>query len=153
MNAEDITRLEAYQYAYQSKSTEAKNRYIRELDTNSAARTEIQYLAAVFLDLKLRGCIYCYIEAHIKLLKIQTTEAMTTEYDVYPGTYKLDPVNLEIDWVLTPASLRAKGEEIALRHLANNPDVRKQAAESDPETPEAATEPETPVSKKKRVKK
>ena len=58
-------------------------------------------------------------------MKLQGIEPKTTEYEVYPGTYKTDPVNMEIDWVLTPATLRAKGEEMALRHLSNNPAVRK----------------------------
>ena len=86
---------------------------------------EIRYLAKCFLGRNHATCIHTYIESHIKLMKLQGIEPKTTEYEVYPGTYKTDPVNMEIEWVLTPATLRAKGEEMALRHLSNNPAVRK----------------------------
>lgn len=125
MEKSDIEKLKAYQAAYNNLSQQYRNHYIQTLESNRAAMEEIRYLAKVFLGRNLATCIHTYIESHIKLMKLQGIEPKTIEYEVYPGTFKTDPVNMEIDWVLTPATLRAKGEEMALRHLSNNPAVRK----------------------------
>lgn len=42
-------------------------------------------------------------------------------FRVCAGTLLHDPVNQEIDYMLTPRKLAEMGDDLALRHLAHNP--------------------------------
>ena len=122
-----LFRLKAYQEAYAALPKSGRDGYLHMLDTDKTVRAEVKALSRHFLHLEMTNCGHCYLEGHLRLMKIKTENMTekTLDYELYNGTLLHDPINKNIDLRLTPHTLLAKGEELALYHIAYNKNALK----------------------------
>lgn len=117
--------LLSYQSWYNELTKEEKARYTNDLRFNRLPQDQKQGLKNLFKQYLNKGvswgCGSCYLDAHILLLKLNETDMKriesTKDYEVYPGTFLVDPINKDFNRILTPQSLT---EELALYHLCYN---------------------------------
>lgn len=90
------------------------------LNSDSLFKREIETLYGYFVGTFRRYCGNCWHDAFMYLLRIKKMNEKQT-FRVCAGTLLHDPVNRDIDYMLTPHRLAVKGDDLALRHLAHNP--------------------------------
>ncbi len=85
-----------------------------------AFSVEIEALYRYFVGTFARYCGNCWHDAFIQLLTIKKMNSKS-QFRVLAGTLLHDPVNRDVHYMLTPQRLADMGDDLALRHLANNP--------------------------------
>lgn len=88
--------------------------------SDPAFAAEIETLYNRFVGTFRRYCGNCWHDAFIQLLTIKNMNSKS-QFRVLAGTLLHDPVNRDVRYMLTPQRLAEQGDELALRHLANNP--------------------------------
>ncbi|MDE5906059.1 MAG: hypothetical protein K2G66_00255 [Alistipes sp.] len=88
--------------------------------SDPAFAAEIEALYKYFVGTFRRYCGNCWHDAFIQLLTIKKMNSKS-HFRVLAGTLLHDPVNRDVKYMLTPQRLADMGDDLALRHLANNP--------------------------------
>lgn len=88
--------------------------------SDPAFSAEIEALYKYFVGTFRRYCGNCWHDAFIQLLTIKKMNSKS-HFRVLAGTLLHDPVNRDVKYMLTPQRLADMGDDLALRHLANNP--------------------------------
>lgn len=88
--------------------------------SDPAFSAEIEALYKYFVGTFVRYCGNCWHDAFIELLTIKIMNRKS-HFRVLAGTILHDPVNRDVKYMLTPQRLSDMGDDLALRHLANNP--------------------------------
>lgn len=88
--------------------------------SDPAFSAEIEVLYRYFVGTFVRYCGNCWHDAFIQLLIIRKMNSKS-QFRVLAGTLLHDPVNRDVRYMLTPQRLADMGDDLALRHLANNP--------------------------------
>lgn len=90
------------------------------LASDPAFAAEIEALYKYFVGTFVRYCGNCWHDAFLQLLTIKKMNSKS-HFRVHAGTLLHDPVNRDVKYMLTPQRLADMGDDLALRHLANNP--------------------------------
>lgn len=88
--------------------------------SDPAFSAEIESLYRYFVGTFARYCGNCWHDAFIQLLTIKKMNSKS-QFRVLAGTLLHDPLNRDVRYMLTPQRLADMGDDLALRHLANNP--------------------------------
>lgn len=88
--------------------------------SDPAFSSEIEALYNRFVGTFRRYCGDCWHDAFITLLTLKKMTSKS-QFRVLAGTLLHDPVNRDVRYMLTPQRLADFGDDLALRHLANNP--------------------------------
>ena len=83
---------------------------------------DIETLYKRFVGTFRRYCGNCWHDAFIHLLTLKHMENKS-QFRLLSGTLLFDPVNRDTNYMLTPQMLARKGDDLALRHLAHNPEA------------------------------
>lgn len=90
------------------------------LNSDAAFKGEIEMLYSHFVGTFHRYCGNCWHDAFMYLLRLKNMNKKQT-FHVIAGTLLHDPVNRDVNYMLTPQRLAKAGDDLALRHLAHNP--------------------------------
>nr|DAS26576.1 MAG TPA: hypothetical protein [Caudoviricetes sp.] len=116
-----VEHLQRFQAEYRGL---ANNR--QAFDTKRASdpafAAEIESLYGYFIGTFRRYCGNCWHDAFIQLLTLKNMDNKS-QFKVRSGTLLHDPVNQDVRYMLTPRRLAQMGDELALRHLAHNPNA------------------------------
>ena len=116
-----VEHLQRFQAEYRGL---ANNR--QAFDTNRASdpafAAEIESLYGYFIGAFRRYCGNCWHDAFMQLLTLKNMDNKS-QFKVLSGTLLHDPVNQDVRYMLTPRRLAVMGDELALRHLAHNPNA------------------------------
>lgn len=122
-----IERLRTLQGRYRSLDKREQSQLLASLDTDTDLQEEVRDLAAHFLGRKVSGCSFCALSALWELLALNLEKMEKKEqnntlgFALRAGTFLIDPVNHEVDKILTPHTLT---DDLALYHLSFNPASR-----------------------------
>lgn len=119
-----LHRLKEYLEAWNSLSKHSQGEFTKHLETNTDAKKEIRALYKEYFNRDVSGCGWCILSAHLELVKLDITKMTNKpkqEYKLRAGAILHDPVNKDFNKLLTPQTLIAHGEQLALYHLAYNP--------------------------------
>jgi hypothetical protein len=106
------------------KSTSTRSVLYERLRTDTELRGKIKKLSKQLLSQEIGSCINCFIDAVVQLQRLNKNKMSTQkpEYVVKAGALIRDVVNLDASKTLTANNCR---EELALYHLAVNPNCKK----------------------------
>lgn len=122
------THLRLFQQTYRTLAND-RAAFDRLRNSDSAFVAEIESLYTHFVGPLTRYCGNCIHDAFMRLMILKKTDMKESKFRLLAGTLLHDPVNQDINYMLTPARLAAAGDDLALRHLAHNPGAKKYFAQ------------------------
>lgn len=116
--------LQVFQGTYRSLAND-RRAFDKRRNEDAAFVAEIESLYTYFVGPLTHYCGNCLHDAFMRLMTLKIDKMKNSRFRLLAGTLLFDPVNQDVDYMLTPARLEAAGDDLALRHLAHNPRARQ----------------------------
>lgn len=118
---EPVEQLRRFQAEYRGLAA-SRQAFDARRASDPAFAAEIETLYGCFIGTFRRYCGNCWHDAFLELMTLKNMDNKS-QFRVLAGTLLHDPVNRDVNFMLTPRRLAERGDDLALRHLAHNPDA------------------------------